>query len=230
MIQNIATVIPSVDKLAPELLAALPAIKRLSEYATGYAQHGIAADRNTVRALITEHVVGSGVYSFPFYSPEHCAAVMLELRPLSYDVNNAEPHEAQIKECVLQHECRPLYDCAAVLWRAVCPALAMLLWNLEPETISSIQAAKYTPETTAGTDWHTDAESDVTLVVALTDTHEGGGTAVHRGFYQGADVFVKSLPIGHAMFFLGRTMLHKGLPVTDGERNLLVHWTNLATE
>lgn len=227
MINNVATVIPSKDKYHPRLLAALPAIQRVAE-ALNADKLFLAGDYITLKQLLTKYP--NGVYTFPFYSVEHCAGIMGDLADLSYDVNNEEPHEAQIRECVLEHECVPMYNCAAVLWQAVCPALAFILWNVEPETIASIQAAKYTPETTAGTDWHTDASSDVTLVVALTDTHGGGGTGVKPGLFAGDDFEVPALPIGHAMFFLGRTTLHKGLPVTSGERNLLVHWTNLATE
>lgn len=227
MLTNVAVAIPSKDKYDPRLLTALPAIQRAAE-ALNTGQLVLADDYRVLKRLLTKYP--NGVYTFPFYSAEHCAALMRELNELSYDVNNEEPHEAQIRECVLQHESVPLYNCAEVMWRAVCPALAFILWNVEPETVASIQAAKYTPETTAGTDWHTDAESDVTLVVALTDTHGGGGTGVKPGMFSGDAFEVPSLPVGHAMFFLGRTTLHKGLPVTSGERNLLVHWTNLASE
>lgn len=69
-------------------------------------------------------------------------------------------------------------------------------------------------------------DSDVTLVVALTGTHKGGGTLVHTGPFT-ENILVPQLPVGHGMFFNGKANRHYGMPVIEGERNLLVHWSEV---
>lgn len=167
---------------------------------------------------------GDGVYSLPYLSPEFCASIMRQLADVEYSVNAEEEPEAQIPEAMLEHLHPELFHCLSGLWQGVGPALATCLWGMDPTVIASIQAAKYSAG--IGTEWHLDQDSDVTLVVALTDSHTGGGTQVYPGAH--SDVFtVPSLPVGHAMLFRGRSTLHKGLPVHTGERNLMVHWTKL---
>ncbi|WP_053269405.1 hypothetical protein [Pseudomonas chlororaphis] len=37
----------------------------------------------------------------------------------------------------------------------------------------------------------------------------------------------RKVPVGHGMFFNGKANRHYGMPVTEGERNLLVHWSEV---
>ena len=151
---------------------------------------------------------------------------MLELDCMEYSVNEEEPLEAQIPEVTFLTECKPLFDCLHSLWANAGIPLAKVLLGQDPSALKTIQAARYTPENTPRGHWHIDQDSDCTLVVALTETHEGGGTRVHAGPFENS-VFVPQLPVGHAMFFNGKAHRHYGCAVTNGERNLLVHWSEI---
>lgn len=98
--------------------------------------------------------------------------------------------------------------------------------GVTPDECRSIQMARYTIDNTPHGCWHTDRDSESTLVVALSDYHDGGGTQVYDGPYR-APIAVPQLPTGWAMLFNGRARPHVGLPVTEGTRNLLVHWYGL---
>ena len=71
--------------------------------------------------------------------------------------------------------------------------------------------------------WHHDHSADITMVVPLnTGEYDGGGTE----FWKKDS---KPLPIGTALFFPSFHNLHRGLPVTSGDRYLLVFWLNYLT-
>ncbi|WPK27820.1 hypothetical protein [Pseudomonas phage phiPstE] len=55
---------------------------------------------------------------------------------------------------------------------------------------------------------------------------KGGGTMVYRGPFAPA-VEVPQNETGWAMLFCGKTTQHYGIPVIEGERNLLVHWSEI---
>lgn len=101
--------------------------------------------------------------------------------------------------------------------------LAYILTGLSTGSCVSIQAAKYRPYNTPHGCWHTDRDSEMTLVVALSDDHKGGGTEVYQGPLK-ETIVVPQLAKGWGMLFPGRTNEHMGLPVTEGTRHLLVHW------
>ena len=62
------------------------------------------------------------------------------------------------------------------------------------------------------------------MVVPLNEDFDGGGTAfAGRGT-------VAPQPAGTGLIFPSFTHLHKGLPVTSGDRYLLVFWLNGARE
>lgn len=217
--------IPSVSKLAPELWPALPMVGELSEQAQHLGSASMLGEGPAladVKALVTHH--GMGVYSLPYLDPGYCAELLAVFEQAEFHVNDEEAPEARIPEIVLEHRSKPLYDCLAVLWEHAALPLATLLWNLVPERLTSIQAAQYSTEEQPGTALHHDQDSDVTLVVNLGSEFEGGGTLVAGGLGE-EDIIVPPLPVGHAMFFKGKTQLHRGLPVTSGTRTLLVHWS-----
>ena len=57
------------------------------------------------------------------------------------------------------------------------------------------------------------------MVVPLnTGSYKGGGTEFHR------KGIVEPLPSGTALMFPSFSHLHRGLPVEDGDRYLLVFW------
>lgn len=219
--------IPSADKLHPQLRAALGNVVHIAEQVDA-----LGGVRNVpegpvlawVKELVTHH--GMGVCSVPYLSPEYCDHLLAVFDAAGYHVNPNEEAPAQIPEIVLKIRSKPLFDCLAVLWNAAAVPLAQCIWNLEPDVPGSIQAAQYTAEGNAGTAMHHDAESDITLVVNLGTVFEGGGTEVAGDLFHRA-VTVAPLKKGHAMFFKGKTQLHRGLPVTEGTRTLLVHWADL---
>jgi hypothetical protein len=68
---------------------------------------------------------------------------------------------------------------------------------------------------------HHDAESELTICVALNDDFEGGHLDFPRQGVSSCDV-----PVGHALMFPGGlTHLHRALPITSGERRTLTIWT-----
>ncbi|WAT31149.1 hypothetical protein [Pseudomonas sp. GXZC] len=223
------TAIPSMDKYAGFIRRNLFIFKEMADFSEEVgpiSAEDFASNSDWADALsqVTEHA--RGVYSFPYLSPEFCKALMLELDCMDYVVNEDEPEEAQIPELVFKHHCPALHECLRALWSDAGIALAKVLFGQDPHELRIIQAAKYTSENTPRGHWHADNDSDVTMVVALTAEHEGGGTKVHLGPFA-KSVVVPQLPIGHAMFFNGKAMRHYGLPVTQGERNLLVHWSEV---
>lgn len=227
LLPSVGIAVPSKDKLHPQLKAALPAIDAIAAQCQHLGHIGLVGDGPAlawVKDLATHH--GAGVYSIPYLAPSYCDELVAVFNEAGYEVNPEEERPAQIPEIVLYLRSRPLYDCLSVLWEHAAVPMATILWNLNPEAIGSIQAAQYSVEEQPGTVFHHDYHSDVTLVVNLGTAFEGGGTEVAPGLFQ-EGVTVPPLKKGHAMFFKGKTQLHRGLPVTEGTRTLLVHWANL---
>lgn len=250
-----ATAIPSKDKLHPTIKPLVPVFEQMAQAAEDrhgltWADLGERPEwHSALNAVVTEHGglvppsllrvedqrwmlpdpagrFTSGVYSFPFLRHEYVEDLLNEVAAMSFAVNPDEEALVQIPEITLQDNCPSLHQCLHSLFLHVVKPLAAVLYGLEPKFMQSIQFAQYTPENTAQGHWHHDEDSDITLVVALTDHHKGGGTMVKP---QGlGEVFmVPQLPVGHAMLFQGSRNLHYGLPVTEGARNLLVFWSTL---
>lgn len=223
------TAYPSMDKYHKDLRRVLDTVKEMADYAEGIeplSSASFAQSSEWADALKIVKYYGHGIYSFPYLSESFCYSLMLELDCMEYSVNLEEPEEAQIPEVTFATECPSLFDCLHSLWANAGIPLAKVLMGQDPCVLKTIQAARYTPENTPRGHWHNDKDSDVTLVVALTDTHTGGGTLVHTGPYS-ENIMVPQLPVGHGMFFNGKAHRHYGMPVTDGERNLLVHWNEI---
>lgn len=229
VLSNALTAYPSMDKYHPDFRRILDTIKEMADHAE--STYPISGDDYTMSSewgqamgVITPY--GNGVYSFPYLSESFCKSLMLELDCMEYAVNPDEPEEAQIPEVSFATECPALYECLRSLWHNAGIPLAKVLMGQDPSVIRTIQAAQYTTVNTPRGHWHTDRDSDVTLVVALTATHQGGGTLVHAGPFE-PNILVPQLPVGHGMFFNGKAHRHYGMPVTEGERNLLVHWAEV---
>lgn len=234
-----STAIPSKDKLHPLIKPLVPVFEQMAQAAED--RHGLTlADlgqredwKETLCETVREHgwtatsiPYSTGVYSFPFLRPEYVEDLLNEVASMSFEVNEEEDALVQIPEITLQDNCPSLHQCLHSLFLHVVKPLAAVLYGLEPKFMQSIQFAQYTPENTAHGHWHHDEDSDITLVVALTDHHKGGGTMVKpQGLGEAFEV--PQLPVGHAMLFQGSRFLHYGLPVTEGARNLLVFWSTL---
>ena len=184
--------------------------------------------RDDFTELLSDCVVchAPGIYSVAYLHPAYCRDVIHEVSKFKHTVNLEEPEEAQIPEVVLQNDHPVFYEVFRSFWHDVGVAYAKVLLNLDPQVLTTVQAALYRPSEIPRGHWHVDQDSDVTLVVALNDDLTGGGTMVHRGPF--ADpVEVEQNLTGWGMLFLGKTNLHYGLPVLTGERHLLVHWSEL---
>lgn len=231
--------IASLDKYHPELKEHIKTFKEMGETAERIGLTHASFRPGPPGWLEAVSIIGeygslggpgsaftSGVYSIPFLHPDYCDALLTEVAAMSFEVNDDEEAEVQIPEITLGDKCPALHSCLHGLFNNVINPLTKVLYQLEQTKMSSIQFAQYTPENTAHGNWHHDRDSDITLVVALSDFHKGGGTMVKpQGL--GEPFEVPQLPVGHAMLFQGSRMLHKGLPVTEGARNLLVFWSEL---
>lgn len=242
VLTNAGVAIASVDKYHPELKEHIQTLKEMGEFSekhNGISRHdfswrGEADPRwlSLLHHLVSEYGAGgfrqftSGVYSIPFLHPAYCEKLLDEIAAMSFEVNPDEAAEVQIPEITLSDNCPALHSCLHGLFNNVVNPLTRVLYQLEQTKMTSIQFAQYRPDNTAHGNWHHDRDSDITLVVALSDFHEGGGTMVKpQGL--GEPFVVPQLPQGHAMLFQGSRTLHKGLPVTEGARNLLVFWSEL---
>lgn len=232
------TGIASQDKYHPMLkhfnpmyaVTNLVILKEMAEYAE--ENGGISADKfkreSAWSSFLNDCVIchAPGVYSVAYLHPAFCRDILHEVSKFKHVPNDEEPEEAQIPEVVLESEHKVLYEVFRSFWHDAGLAYAKVLLNLEPDVLVSVQAAVYAPSETPRGHWHTDRDSDVTLVVALNDDHEGGGTMVAQGPF-GPDLKVPQNETGWAMLFKGKTTMHYGLPVTEGERHLLVHWSEV---
>jgi hypothetical protein len=222
--------IPTNSQLHPALLEHLGVLKKMSD---GAASRGcmdwddvgdLAIEFYNAASLIKRYA--PSIFSMPFLSPEFCAGLVKESTAMTFEVNEAEEPDFRIPEVVLKHTCLQLHASLSVLFDDAMLPVAELLYGLDPKVIRSIQLAKYKPTEVGYGNWHHDFDSDFTVVVALSDDHTGGGTEI-KGHGFSPCVEVPQLPIGHALIFPGKIFLHRGMPVTEGERNLLVFWSEV---
>lgn len=218
------------DKLAPGLWDGIEILDQMIAYADEFNQPvgPLALKENPKwRNFLAANVVleAPGVYSVRYLHPDFCTSMLTHFEAFQYAVNELEPEDARIPELTLMDNDYALYNCLRGLYRAYMAKLVQVLYGIEVGDCQAIQAARYRPTNTPHGCWHLDEDSEVTLVVALSNDHEGGGTAVYQGPFQKPAV-VPQLSPGWGMLFNGRSRLHMGLPVTKGTRNLLVHWFN----
>jgi len=224
------TGIASVNKYHPLLIHHLFILKEMAQYAedNGGISPAEFSESSQWQKFLDDCVIchAPGIYSVAYLSPSYCQDLIHEVSKFSHEPNLEEPSEAQIPEVVFQSEHKVLYEVFRSFWADAGMAYAKVLFNLEPDVLTSVQAARYEVSETPRGHWHTDRDSDVTLVVALNDDHQGGGTMAHQGPFA-MPIEVPQNEPGWAMFFRGKTTLHYGLPVTEGERHLLVHWSEV---
>jgi hypothetical protein len=177
-----------------------------------------------IKEGLTEHM--NGVYSFPLFSKEYCEKLVNEFTEAEYIPNLEEPYAAQIPEVTLKDRVPDLFALVEEMFMDIVCKLSLVLYGVEPSTLHTAQLAKYDVGNTSMGNWHIDQDSDVTLTIALSDSHEGGGTVI-KPYGSLQEVLVPQLPVGHGLLFRGKNYLHKGLPVTKGTRNLLVFWSEL---
>lgn len=168
-----------------------------------------------------------GVWAVPYLSPEWCDEVCKLSRELPYEVNAVEAVEYQIEEQFLADTHPDLFAACVDLVAGVLMPLVRVTHQLEIEEVMSVQIAKYADNGVAHGNWHTDSDSDLTAVVSLNPGEfKGGGTEIRTGLLKAREI--PPLPQGYALIFCGKTTLHRGLHVEEGERLLLVHWTGVS--
>ena len=177
--------------------------------------------KTTLEQYVTE--VLPDVFTMPLFTPEFCDMMMDEIKHieeyLGFDPNPEEDYLRQIPEVTLHDNCPPLFD---NLWSVVLnhlnPAF-MALWQRHSVRPGSIQLANYNIAEKRQGAWHHDTSADISVVVPLNSgSYKGGGTEFHR------KGIVEPLPSGTALMFPSFSHMHRGLPVKDGDRYLLVFW------
>jgi len=167
--------------------------------------------------------IAGNVYTLPILEGFQADNLVREAKNYSFAANDQEEREYQIEEAVLEHVDPSMFN---ILKRKLLPTLNAwcLMINATPIVrVSSFQVAKYRPDGVAATGWHHDEDSDFTCVISLSpDDFEGGGTGVRTSPHDW--LVLPPLKKGWGMVFNGRTVQHRGLPVTKGERLLLVCW------
>lgn len=171
---------------------------------------------------LTEHA--NGVYSFPVLSKDYCNKLLYEAGKMVYQVNEEEETYAQIPEAVVMEYNEKLHNKLQCMFYDLVSPMSRVVYSTEPNVLNSVQFAKYEPNVVKNGNWHLDDDSDITLVIALSDTHVGGGTVI-KPYGIGDEFVVPQLPAGHALLFRGKHYMHKGLPVEEGTRNILVFWS-----
>lgn len=222
--------IPSASHLHPVLLEHLDCLRTMGTGAAGRGcmdYDGLGdLERKYYLAAEIIHKHAPSVFSMPVLSPAFCAGLLAEAEKMHFEVNDAEEEPFRIPEVVLKHECLQLHASLSVLFDNALRPVAELLYGMDPEFVRSIQLAKYQPTEVGYGNWHHDYDSDFTVVVALSGDHVGGGTEI-KGHGFAPSVEVPQLPVGHALIFPGKVYLHRGMPVTEGVRNLLVFWSEI---
>lgn len=172
--------------------------------------------------------MGGMIYSIPLLDPQVCSNLIAHGEHLAKDGgwarNPCEPEEFQIPEIVLAKRSPATFKVLEGLIRYI-NVFHAILYQRVPQSVSSIQFTKYTPETTNQGNWHHDLDSDFTVVVSLNpELFEGGGTEVIADPMR--TITIPPLPAGHALIFNGKMIRHRGMEVTKGSRYLLTYWLN----
>lgn len=164
------------------------------------------------------------IYTIPFLTESFCESVINEAKQIGFKKNSKETKAKQILEC--NFNATKMSYAAFLLEDLVGKYMNNIFWELWRRNINSgqVQVANYNPNKVTRGSWHHDHSADITMVVPLnTGEYDGGGTEFWK------KGIVKPLPIGTALFFPSFHNLHRGLPVTSGDRYLLVFWLNYLT-
>ena len=208
----------------PDLLEWLPAIRAflkevdLDNVEECWAKHDL--DELPVRRL------GDSIIVAPILAPQFCEVLLDYSRDIPFSTNMEEEPDYRINEWVLGPSDPYFLACLDAAAKAIWP-LFNLMYGKAPNSFSSVQFARYGAPGPVGTGWHHDESSEATCTVSLNPGQfAGGGTALRPAGAFSEAVCVPPLPQGWGLLFNGRTTLHRGLPVTDGVRQLLVFWMN----
>ena len=163
------------------------------------------------------------VYTVPSFRRSWCKMMVKEInymqKEIGFEANEDEDALRRIPEIVLREKCPELYQNMWFVVRTVLNPIIMAIWQRSCPDPASIQIANYNVKETDKGHWHHDESADISIVVPLnTGSYTGGGTEFHN---HGK---LKPLPNGHGLIFPSFTHSHRGLPVGEGDRYLLVFW------
>lgn len=160
----------------------------------------------------------------------YCSSLVDKLKEHEFTVNDEEDDYYQIPEVVIKYSDSDLFlELEYAFNNYIAKYLQTIRFKKE-FNINSIQFAKYsaTGDISKG-NWHYDEDSDSTVVIYLNDDYEGGGTQFKTEADDGI-VTVDKFEVGDSVFFNGRVVPHRGLPVTKGDRYILVFWCSGLSE
>lgn len=161
--------------------------------------------------------------SVPILHPKICDLLTDYLQDKEFATNTEESLEYQIPEYVIAGKDPELFEVISTFVQNSLFLIYNLYWGKFPETVESIQLAKYKPTGVKKTQWHHDADSSMTGLINLApELYTGGGTDIRTSLI--SYEHIPSIPKGHALVFNGNMVLHRGSEVLSGERYLLVFW------
>ena len=163
--------------------------------------------------------------SAPILHPDICDELIQYIAEHEdqFKANDEEETEYQIPELVLSSTNPALFKSLLTFAKNSLFLLYNLYWGKHPHTVESIQLAKYTASGIKKTEWHHDANSNMTAVINLApELYTGGGTDIRTSILRYEHI--KPVPKGHALIFNGNSLLHRGAKMESGDRNLLVFW------
>lgn len=172
----------------------------------------------------TVGLAGGNAYAVPVLSAELCDQLVAWGDAQLWTENEAEEPDYRMEEIVIAHH-EEAYDeyIKTILMYGLAPYLACVFGKI-PDQWNSVQFTRYSAGQRAGGNYHVDATSKYTAVIALNDDFDGGGTRLCSGVF--GSVMVPRLPKGWALIFRGRDIFHKGVEVTAGTRKLLTVWSD----
>ena len=165
----------------------------------------------------------SSIYTFPVLTKKYCDYLVGKMKDVNYKENSIESEMYQIPEFVLDCESAEFGMFSDIIFNYV-NHISMIVYHQQTEYINSIQFAKYSENTTSNGNLHSDSDSDITIVINLSDKFDGGGTRILLPGFNN-EVIVPPVPVGHCLLFRGKMELHEGMKITSGTRDLLVFWT-----
>ena len=190
--------------------------------------HYITKDLQSIQEDIMDEVteVHKGIYKTKLFSKDYCSYLVDKIKAFEFETNSEEDMYYQIPEVVIKFNDSETYLELEQLFTDYISKYMEALRFKKHFEINSIQFARYSAssEISKG-NWHYDSDSDSTVVVYLNDDYSGGGT-IFKPQGTADEVAVDKFEVGDSIFFNGKTMPHKGLPVTEGDRYILVFWCN----
>lgn len=199
------------------------AIRNNTKFDYSLNSSGLKYFRNLVTDINGCDNYTSSIYTFPVLTKKYCDYLVKKMDSVKYTANNEESEMYQIPEFVLDYDSKEFKMFADIIFSYV-NHISTIVYHQKTEHINSIQFAKYSLDTTSNGNLHSDKDSDITIVINLSDKFDGGGTRILLPGFNN-EVIVPPVPVGHCLLFRGKMELHEGMKITSGSRDLLVFWT-----